>query len=53
MASYNGVAILSKKKAKNVLVLTFAKNDARHLSMEIKGMEIISVWFQQEERTQK
>ena len=27
------------------LVLTFAKkNDARHLSMEIKGMEIISVY---------
>ena len=45
MASYNGVAILSKKKAKNSFSISFCKkNDARHLSMEIKGMEIISVY---------
>ena len=45
MASYNGVAILSKKKVKNVYNVNFCKkNDARHLSMEIKGMEIISVY---------
>lgn len=45
MASYNGVAILSKKKAKNAFSVNFCKkNDARHLSMETKGMEIISVY---------
>ena len=45
MASYNGVAILSKKKVKNVYNVNFCKkNDARHLSVEIKGVEIISVY---------
>ena len=45
ISSYNGVAIISKKKVEKFSSLDFCKkNDARHIAIEINGIEIISLY---------
>lgn len=38
--SYNGVAILSKKKPDNIFHLNFVKDDARHVAIQFNDLEI-------------
>ncbi len=43
--SYNGVAILSKKEAKKINFINFCdKEDARYISLEIDGIEFMSIY---------
>ncbi len=45
ISSYNGVAILSKKKAEKIINLNLCdKDDARFISIEIDGVEFISIY---------
>ena len=45
ISSYNGVAILSKREAKNINTINFCgKDDARHISLEIEGIEFVSIY---------
>ena len=45
IASYNGVAILTKKKPVRIQTINFCdKEDARHISLELNDIEFISIY---------